>query len=184
MEIRRALPVDFAGIFKLAAACHYRNLSSEERQQGFLSAEFTLRQIAHMAGDLGIIVALESGRVVGFMCASGCDWDDQPAVVKGMLAELDRVDLQGRPLKSQRLFVYGPVCIDRAYRGQGLLRAMYRSLGSEVAGMYDGGVSFVAESNPRSLNAHVKGLGMTEVGRFAHEGRSYRILAFPVAGMS
>jgi hypothetical protein len=39
-------------------------------------------------------------------------------------------------------------------------------------------VAFVSRSNPYSLNAHIVGLGMTEVGDFELKGNVYVILAF------
>lgn len=180
MEIRRALPVDYSRICELAAANYEKNLSPSDRQQGFLSAKFSLRQVTDMASDLGIIVARDNNQVVGFVCASRCDWDDQPPIVKSMLTEFDRILFQGRPLNEQRLFIYGPVCIDRAYRGQGLLRKLYQGIKRELAGKYYVGSAFIAEGNSRSLKAHLEGLGMTKVARFTHDDRSYRILAFHV----
>lgn len=81
-----------------------------------------------------------------------------------------------------RVFIYGPVCIDRAYRGRGLLRGLYETLRREVAGRYDIGVAFVADDNPRSLRVHVDGLGMGDVGEFVFWGKQYHILAFHMTG--
>ncbi len=180
MNIRRATPGDYSGIFELAAACYEQNLSPAERRQGFLSAQFTSRQIADMAEDLGIIVASEEERVVGFACASRFDGEGQPPIVKTMIAEFERIHFRGRPLQEYRLFLYGPACLDPAYRGRGLLRRLYREINRGVAGKYDVGSAFVSEDNPHSLKAHVDGLGMSDVGRFAHDGRDYHILAFAV----
>lgn len=182
MEIRKALSEDYSGISELAAANYVENLSSTDRHRGFLSATFTLQQIAAMARDLGIIVARDKQHVVGFICASRCDLNNQPSIVKRMVEAFDRCRFQGRALNDYKQFIYGPVCIDRAYRGRGLLRHLYHGLQRELAGKYDVGSAFVAEDNLHSLRAHVDGLGMSEVGRFVHGGRSYQILAFRVHG--
>jgi hypothetical protein len=79
MEICRALPADYSRICELAAANYEKNLSTTDRQKGFLSAKFSLQQVSNMARDLGIIVAKDNNRVVGFVCASRCDWNDQTA---------------------------------------------------------------------------------------------------------
>ena len=88
------------------------------------------------------------------------------------------MSFQGRALSDQKTFVYGPVCVDRAYRGRGVLRGMFRTLLGEIAARFDAGVAFVAEDNQRSLAAHVAGLGMHDVGEFEFKGKRYRILAF------
>ncbi len=56
----------------------------------------------------------------------------------------------------------------------------YLGIKRETTGKYDLGVTFIDEDNPRSMNAHAKSLGMSEVGRFTHGERSYRILVFRV----
>ena len=180
MEIRRAIPDDYPGICELAAANYEQNLSPTDRQQGFISAKYTLQQIANIASDLGIIVARDNNRVVGFACASRLNADDQPSIVKNMIAEFDRIGFQGRPLADYKIFLYGPACLGLAYRGRGLLRELYQGVKRAVTGKYDLGSAFVDEDNPRSLKAHAKSLGMSEVGRFTHDERSYRMLVFRV----
>ena len=180
MEIRCARPSDYAGICELAEANYVQNLSPSNRRQGFLSAQFTVQQIDNLATDLGIMVACDNGRVVGFACASRCDLADLSLVARIMVTTFARIYFKGQPLSAQKVFIYGPACIDVAYRGRGLLRAMCRNLLREMAGRYDVGVSFVAEENKHSLHAHAEWLGMHVVGGFTHEEHRYHILAFPV----
>lgn len=178
MEPRPALPDDYQGILDLAEAYQFQNLSPEERLQGFLSARFSLAQIAAMAEDLGIFIACEHGRIEGFLCASRFDWPETPPIIQSMFAAFDHLQFQGRLLSSQRVFLYGPVCIDLPFRGKGLLRGMFQCLNRTLAGRYEAGAVFVAADNPHSMDAHIRGLGMEAVGEFVHAGLSYHILAF------
>ncbi len=180
MEIRRAIPEDYPGICELAAANYEQNLSPTDRRQGFISARYTLQQIDNIASDLGIIVAIDNDRVVGFACASRLDSDKQPPIVKRMISEFERIYFKGRPLLDYAIFVYGPACLDTSCRGRGFLREIYLGIKRETTGKYDLGVTFIDEDNPRSMNAHAKSLGMSEVGRFTHGERSYCILVFRV----
>ena len=178
MEIRRARTEDYAGILDLQAANYSGNLSPAQRAGGFLSAEFTPAQIAAIAQDLGIVVAAESGGIVGYLCAHRADIAPLPPVVEAMLRRCSTARYRERVLGETRLFVYGPVCIARDKRGGGLLRALYRALRASVAGRFDYGVTLVAEANPHSLRAHTQGLGMDDVGVFEHGERTYHLLAF------
>jgi predicted GNAT superfamily acetyltransferase len=184
IEFRRARPEDFPGILRIQSANQIANLSSEEREQGFLSAQFSLEQIAAMAGDLGIIVAAESGTVLGFLCGFRCDFNTGSPVIAGMLETFAGVRFDGKPLSASKTFIYGPVCIDRPFRGRGLLHGLYEAQKRELAGQFDVGVAFVSRSNPHSLKAHVAGLGMTEVGEFEVKGNVYVTLAFKVPDCS
>jgi len=180
VEFRRAQPQDFSAILKIQSANYVGNLSAEERREGFLSAEFTPEQVAEMVGDLGIIVAGDSESVLGYLCGFRCDFNHQSPVIAKMLEAFDSVEYEGKPLSSYRLFIYGPVCIDRPHRRRGLLRGLYEALKQEVTGQFEVGVAFVARNNPHSLRAHVDGLGMAEVGEFEVKGNVYVILAFKV----
>ncbi|WP_005034839.1 GNAT family N-acetyltransferase [Holophaga foetida] len=178
MDLRRALPSDYSGVLELSVSYHAQSLSPAERSRGFLSARFSLEQITAMAEDLGIIVACDQGRVLGLLCASRFDWGDTPPIIRSMSATFDRVIFQGQPLSAQRKFLYGPVCIDLPFRGQGLLRRMFLRLNQELEGSFEVGVVFVAADNPHSMEVHTKGLGMQPVGEFTHAGLRYHILAY------
>ena len=180
VEFRRAGPEDFPAILRIQAANQIANLSPDERGQGFLSAQFTIGQILAMAGDLGIIVAAESGTVLGFVCGFRRDFHTGSPVIARMLETFAGVKFDGKPLTAWKTFIYGPVCIDRPYRGRGLLHGLYEEQKRELAGQFEVGVAFVSRSNPHSLKAHVAGLDMTEVGEFEVKGNVYVTLAFRV----
>jgi len=178
---RRAKPEDFPAILKHQSANYVGNLSLEERGEGFLSAEFTPDQVAEMASDLGIIVVGDFKSVFGYLCSHRCEFNHRSPVLAKMIETFDRVRYEGRPLRSYKVFIYGPACIDRPHRGRGLLRGLYEALKKEVAGKFEVGITFVARNNPHSLRAHVVGLGMAEVGEFEIGDNVYVILAFKVA---
>jgi GNAT superfamily N-acetyltransferase len=179
MEIGRAAPDDCTGILALQSANYAGNLSTREAEQGFLSAEFTPAQLTAIAGNLGIFVARENGRVIGYLCAHEVTLAPLPPVVEAML-RCARTALCGESaLAGARLFVYGPVCIARSHRGRGLARRLLGALQARVAGRYEFGVTLVASANPHSLAVHVDGLGMQDAALFEHAGRSYHLLVFP-----
>lgn len=180
VEFRRARPEDFAAILAIQSANYIANLRPEERGEGFLSAEFTPSQIAAMASDIGIFVAVDPANVLGYLCAFRRDFDHRSPVLAKMLETFPEARFNGQPLGSYESFVYGPVCIERRHRGRGLLRGLYEALLREVAGRFEIGVAFVARANPHSLRAHIRGLGMTEVGEFEVNGNAYVTLAFRV----
>jgi len=178
LELRPATPADADGILALLETYQLQNLSPAERRGGFLSARFTVEQIAAMAGDLGIVVACEAGRVVAFLCASRFDWDQAPAIVDAMTAAFPGLPFHGRPLGEWRSFLYGPVCIDAPYRGEGLLKRMFLALNQPLADRFEVGAALVSEANPHSLAAHTRGLGMEDAGAFSFGGQAFRILAY------
>ena len=175
---RRLTDEDYSGILALQEANLFDNLSTEAREDGFLSARFSRELFLQMDRDVGVLVARDAERVAGYLCASGVELNRQFPLLVAMIERYSEVSFQGRALSDQKTFVYGPVCVDRAYRGHGVLRGLYRKLLREIPGRFDVGVAFVAEENQRSLGAHVAGLGMHNVGEFTFKDKRYRILAF------
>jgi predicted N-acetyltransferase YhbS len=180
MLFRRLTEADYPGILALQEVNLFDNLPVEARSDGFLSARFSRDQFARMHADVAVMVADDAAQVAGYLCASGIEFNRQFPLLAAMIERYGEVCFQGRPLAEQKTFVYGPVCVDRAYRGRGALRGLYQALQRDTAGRFDAGVAFVAKDNARSLAAHVDGLGMHKVGEFAFKARDYWILAFDV----
>ena len=179
-EYRRATQEDYSAILRLQTANYITNLSEAERQEGFLSAEFTRAQVADMARDLGTMLAVVGKEVAGFLCAFRREFSTGSPVITKMLESYERVQFEGKPLERYKSYIYGPVCIARGHRRRGFLRGLYEAQKKDLTGQFELGVAFVARNNPHSLKAHVSGLGMTEVGDFEVKGNRYVIVAFRV----
>lgn len=175
---RRALPPDYPAIVKLNAENFIYHLSAEERADGFLSAIFTLEQTRTMAEDLGTMVAFADGHVAGFLCAMRNEFDHGSPVVAKMIESYDRMRFEDKLLSEYSSYIYGPVCIARDYRRRGLLRGLFEAQKRDLAGQFEIGVALIARSNPHSMQAHVAGLGMTEVGEFEVSGNKFATVAF------
>ena len=181
IEYRRARPEDYAEIVRLQRANYVANLTAEERREGFLSAEFSLDQVAAIASDLGIAIVTMDDALAGCLCGIRREFDHGSPVVEKMLESYDQAWFQGKPLSAFNSYIYGPVCIARQYRRRGLLRGLYDFQNKDLAGQFEVGVALVSHSNPHSMQAHVEGLGMTEAGEFELNGNLFAILAFRVS---
>jgi predicted GNAT superfamily acetyltransferase len=180
VEYRRALPQDYPAIVQLNSENFIANLRQNEREDGFLSAVFTLEQTAAMAEDLGTTVAIVDGVLAGFLCAFRNDFNHGSPVVAKMIESYDRVHFEGKLLSAYNTYAYGPVCIAREHRRKGLLRGLYEAQKRELADKFEVGVALIARDNPHSMQAHVAGLGMTEVGEFEVNGNTFATVAFRV----
>jgi hypothetical protein len=108
LVFRRAKPQDYSAILRLQSENFIGNLSPEERREGFLSAEFTSRQVAEMAEDLGTTIACVDGEVVAFLCAFRNEFNHGSPVIAKMLESYDRVEFDGKALSSYNSYIYGP----------------------------------------------------------------------------
>ena len=88
------------------------------------------------------------------------------------------IETLSHSIEQHKTLVCGPVCIDRSFRGQGILEQMYTLMARETAGAYTTGVTFVSNSNPRSIAAHRDKLGMTPAGQIEHESETFTIFRY------
>jgi predicted GNAT superfamily acetyltransferase len=97
-----------------------------------------------------------------------------------MIASYGHMEFEGVSLSSYRSYVYGPVCIDRAFRRRGLLRGLYEAHKQDLAGKFEIGVALVSRHNRHSLDAHIAGLGMVAVGDFEVNDNVFATVVFRV----
>jgi hypothetical protein len=176
--IGKAVEGDYGDIINLQTKYYLTNLTEEQRKDGFLSAEFSMSQIAAMANDLGIFVARDKERIIGYVGTSRIDLVPRPPILDAMADSIKGAYMAAHKLSEMNLFVYGPVCIDELYRGLGILRRLYEAVIIHTKSLFDGGVAFISTENRRSFGAHVKGLGMEDMGQFTFGSSSYHLVGF------
>lgn len=177
---RKATPTDFEGILRLQHQNLETTLTGEDLSQGFLSIEFTREQLHNINSELGIFIAVQEKAVIGYLMAETVEFAVGSPLIAHLLKRLKDVVFDGVPLSSSCLFVYGPVCIDRQSRGQGILEGLFGIMKETLGADYDVGIAFVSQSNPRSLQAHTAKLDMTVIDEFEFGGGRYHTLAFRV----
>jgi len=158
-EIALATSVDIAGILELQD----QNLSS---RGGTLSVALSREWFERTLTEMPVIVARSEGRVVGFLVSSSFAAFSQVPVVEAML----RVHPGGKGA-----YIYGPICVARSERGNGLAARLFAALRMQLPGRE--GVLFIRGDNPASLRAHLR-MGMQEVGEFAHCDVVHAVLAY------
>jgi hypothetical protein len=102
------------------------------------------------------------------------------ALIAHMLKRLKNIVIDDVTL-SCCFFVYGPVCIDRQSRGQGILEGLFGIMKESLKAQYDFGIAFISQSNTRSLQAHTTKLGMRVIDEFEFGGERYNTLGFRVS---
>lgn len=176
MEFRRAQSVDFDGMVTLLDANLTRNLTDDQKRDGFLSVRFTADQFAKMNDNLCVIVAVERGIVRAFLCASNVAFNEPFDLPRTMIDRFPKVLYRSKPLSDRQICIAGPTCIDSSWRGHGVLQSLYRCFLDIVPSQYELVTAFVSQDNPRSLRACEK-LGMTVVDKFHYRARQYVIVA-------
>jgi hypothetical protein len=115
-------------------------------------------------GGALIVVAMNGPKLVGALLTSERAQASTPPVV---------AMLEAWP-GSAGAYVYGPVCVDQAARGLGVLEAMYAHVVALLPGRE--AVLFINAGNTRSLKAHAR-LGMVQVAHFTLGEQAFVVLS-------
>lgn len=174
---RRLQPADLQKLLDLQEQNLVGNLKDEEARNGFLSLRYTGQQFVEIDRDLGIAVAVQEGEVLGYLCATTFAYARQFPILNETIRNLDGLFLEGLPLGGERTFLYGPVCIGSSFRGMGLLAGLFATMKQLSRPRYSACALFISERNTRSYQAHVRKLGMTDLGMFEFTGKRFHLVA-------
>ena len=183
MEIRFATHEDLDSLLVLLRTYHVNSIADGDKKDGFVTTNITKDQLGQLIdGENGVTVAVDGDRVVGFALAGSWEfWKPWPLFTH-MIEHLEEFRLDGATLTVENSYQYGPVCVDKAYRGQGVFEKIFACSLASMAARSPYMVTFVNQINPRSYAAHTRKAGMAEAGKFDWNGNHYWLLAIPTAG--
>lgn len=176
LVFRRAESADFESLVSLQNSNLASNLSDDQRRDGFLSVSFSAKQFADMNDDLCVVVGTQEKVVKAFLCASTVEFNKPFALPKTMIDRFPQAIYDSKPLSDWLVCIAGPVCIDAALRGQGVLEMLYDCFYDIAPPQYELATVFVSADNTRSIRAHEK-LGMRIVDEFDFNTRRHVIMA-------
>ncbi|MCC9307182.1 GNAT family N-acetyltransferase [Kitasatospora sp. RB6PN24] len=174
MSTRKAVSADRGRVLALIDSARGVGLSAVERaEQGFVQGGFDEHKLASIEATTGIYLAEEDGRLAGAALTSAPSMlDEGPPRLT-----VDAALRAGLAPSAERLYLYGPVVVDRAFRGRGVVRSLLRAVDANLSEHFDHGVLFVEQSNEKSLAVH-RHLGMREVAEFTLADRRYTVFSY------
>ena len=184
---RNAAPGDLPGVSELQKKYHVSTIREEDKADGFVTTLFTPEQFLSLIQDEnGLAVACDGDRIISYaMAASWEYWSPWP-LFQHMIADLHNITYLGRVLDTKNSYQYGPVCIDKEYRGVGVLEHIFEFSRRQMADRFPVMVTFINRINPRSYDAHVRKVGMELLKTFEFNNNHYYELGYdmkrPVPG--
>ncbi len=131
-----------------------KNLSSniseaEKEKEGFVTVEHDIDILNKMNDQQPHIIAKHNDKVIGYTLCMTSMFGNDIEVLKPMFTKIEE------HLKNDTTYiVMGQVCIDKAYRGQGVFRGLYQQMKIELQEKYNLLITEVAANNLRSMRAH------------------------------
>ncbi|MBT8273459.1 MAG: GNAT family N-acetyltransferase [Bacteroidia bacterium] len=125
-------------------------ISNEEKQsEGFVTVHHDYDILKAMNDKCPHIIAKHSDKVIGYTLCMDRSFKNDIEVLKSMFGQIEK-----KIEKTISYIIMGQVCIDKAYRKQGIFRGLYQQMKSALKSQFDLIITQVDKSNIRSLNAH------------------------------
>jgi hypothetical protein len=170
---------DIPGVLALQEKYLYRNLSEIERESGFVTTPFTVEQIEEILKQNGLFVAEnEAGKIISYAFAGSWNYFEQWEIFNVMVSRFPQLSFNGKEITTENSFQYGPVSIDKEYRGRGVLNLIFEEMRLEFLKKYPLSITFINKVNAISLHAHTKKLGWEIIDEFEFNNNTYIGLAF------
>ncbi|GFO64285.1 hypothetical protein M1B72_12670 [Geomonas paludis] len=178
MQLKLAELSDIDGVLALHSKFQIDTIKEEDKKDGFVTTAFTKDQLSELIlGENGLFIAKDDGVVVAYvMAASWHFWSTHP-VQAYMIGQLHHYKFNGETLTAENSYQYGPICIDTTVRGAGVLEKIFAYALESMSQRYPILVTFINKTNPRSLSAHIKKLGLSVLNEFQFNNNSYYWLA-------
>ncbi len=178
ISTRKGTQEDFPQLLALQQQYLVTNLSEEEKKDGFVTTLFTEIQLKQILDENGMFVALDQDKIVGYVFAASWSFFSQWPIFPFMSARFPQLSYNGKTITTENSFQYGPVCIDKDYRGKNILQLLFEQVQVNLQSRYPFGATFINKKNPRSFHAHTTKLPLTVIDEFEFNNNQYWTLAF------
>lgn len=179
ITIRLANGDDIEGVKALLECYHVKNLTTEQRENGFVTTDMTPLQLSQLSEkEHGVIIAVDehSGRIVGLLLGASWAFLKPWPMFDYMAGILNDYTFDGEALDINTSYQYGPICIDEAFRSQGIGESLLAYQRQVFASRYPVVVTFVNVLNPRSYAFHRRN-HFEDLGYFHFNNNQYYMLA-------
>jgi len=165
---------------------HYRyqvdSINEDDKVDGFITTAFTRAHLTNLIQDeSGLFIACVDNKIVAYaMAASWGFWSQWPLFVF-MISNLSDSTCLGNEITADNSYQYGPVCVDKSVRGQGVFEKIFHYSLSEMSTKYPIMVTFINKINPRSFEAHTRKTELEVIKHFDFNNNNYYKLACKTA---
>lgn len=179
MEYRNATIKDIEKVKELQSKYHVLTISDEDKPNGFVTTLFTEEQFKKIIEEEnGLAIACDGERIVAYaMAASWKYWSEWP-LFQHMIKDLPHTTYLGQVLTLENSYQYGPIAIDKQYRGTDVLPNLFDFSRSTMEKRYPILITFINKTNPRSFVAHSRKLGLDVIKEFQFNNNNYYELGY------
>ena len=174
MQLKIATFDDIKGILELHNKYQIDHIKEDDKKDGFVTTAFSEEQLEDIIRmEQGIFIATKGDEVLAYvMSASWQYWSAWPMFAY-MIKDLPNLKYKGKQITINNSYQYGPVCVDKTIRGQGVLEDLFDFAITQMEKKYEILVTFVNKINPRSFEAHERKIGLDVLQEFSYNNNNY-----------
>jgi hypothetical protein len=170
--------VELAQIFDLNQQNLKQHLSESERcSQGFVTWLYEPPLLQQMHRLAPSVVVKDGATVVGYALVTLREAAAFHPDLAAMFSYLAPLQYKHQPLLQHNFYCMGQVCIEKAYRGIGVLAMLYEGHRKHYASRFDLLVTEISTSNHRSQKAHEK-TGFTTIHTYADKIDEWNVVVW------
>ena len=179
---KNATLVDIPGVAALQQRYHVSTISEEDKPSGFVTTLFTEEQFKELIEkENGLAIACDGDKVVGYAMAASWEYWSAWPLFQYMIKDLPNTKYLGQVLSMENSYQYGPVCIDKNYRGTEVLPNLFEFSRLQMIVRYPILITFINKINPRSYDAHTRKLGLEVIKEFQFNNNNYYELGYDMS---
>ncbi len=163
-------------------ALHYKyqvdSIAEEDKRDGFITTAFTEANLTRLIEqESGLFIAVKDSLIVAYAMAASWDFWCQWPMFQFMVENLHDSKLTDVELTIDNSYQYGPVCVDKSVRGEGVFEQVFSFALNKMSKRYPFMVTFINKINPRSYGAHTRKVELKVINEFEFNNNQYYKLA-------
>ncbi|MCZ8227711.1 GNAT family N-acetyltransferase [Flavobacterium sp.] len=181
IKITIATEKDIPGIVALHQTNLVVNLTEVEKQGGFVTTALTVAQIQTVIQQQGVFIAKDDNSIIGFIIAADWEFFKQWPIFEYMIQLFPSFSFKNFEITTTNSFQYGPICIDKNYRGQGIITELFDYMRIQMMEKYPLSLTFINKINIPSYKAHAEKLCWEVIDEFHYNSNVYYVLAYEMS---
>lgn len=162
---------DLLGILELQRKNHSDNLTAEEIfSQGFITVIHNLENLRNLNDVQPHIICKDNGKVIAYVLTMTAKSKNEVPFLIPMFEIFNSILFRGNPISSYNYIVVGQVCVDKNYRGIGVLDTCYSEYKLHLKDKYDFAITELSSRNLRSIKAHQR-IGFSEIYKYPSQNK-------------
>jgi ribosomal protein S18 acetylase RimI-like enzyme len=140
--------------------------NTEKQSQGFVTVEHTIDLLQQMHNLAPSIIVKDEEQLAGYALTMLYECKALVPELVTMFAHFNNLSRNGKPLSEFKYYVMGQICVNKAYRGQGVFDMLYHKHRDVYMDRFDFIITEISTSNTRSIRAHER-VGFTTIDTFS-----------------